>query len=142
MTTTASPETSYGTEPGDPERARRIGGIGEHLSPDEVTEFVVQAFRAADLDGKRVCLVVPDGTRTCPLPLLLRAAQRALAGRAQEVTVVIALGTHQGMSEEHLASHLGYQVGAVKDTYPGWTILNHESWDPSTFVTLGRIDTK
>ena len=140
MTTTASPGTSYGTEPGDPERARRIGGIGEHLSPEEVTEFVVQAFRAADLDGQRVCLVVPDGTRTCPLPLLLKAAERALAGRARQVTVVIALGTHQGMSEEHLASHLGYQVGAVKDTYPGWTILNHESWDPSTFVTLGRID--
>jgi hypothetical protein len=24
-----------------------------------------------DLDGKSVCLVIPDGTRSCPLPLLL-----------------------------------------------------------------------
>ena len=50
--------------------------------PDQVRDFVVAQFREADLDGKRVCLVVPDGTRTCPLPLLLRAAREALADRA------------------------------------------------------------
>jgi len=93
----------------------------------------------ADLDGKTVCLVVPDGTRTCPLPLLLRAAHEALSGRAREVTVVIALGTHQGMSEEHLARHLGYQAGDSAGTYPGWTIRNHESWLPDTCTTLGTI---
>ena len=54
---------------------------------------------------------MPDGTRTCPLPLLLQAAYEALADRASEVTVLIALGTHQGMSEEHLARHLGYPAG-------------------------------
>ena len=30
---------------------------------------------------------------------------------ASEVTVVIALGTHQGMSDEHLGRHLGYNLG-------------------------------
>ncbi|HJQ87225.1 MAG TPA: lactate racemase domain-containing protein, partial [Propionibacteriaceae bacterium] len=62
----------------------------------------------AELDGERVCLVVPDGTRTCPLPLLLQAAYGARAERAKQVKVVIALGTHQGMSEDHLGRHLGY----------------------------------
>ncbi len=76
------------------------------------------ALAGADLDGKRVCLVVPDGTRTCPLPLLLQAAHRALAGRAEEVTVVIALGTHQGMSEEHLARHLGYPPERARTPIP------------------------
>ena len=114
MTTTVEPDTrsSYGTIPGDPSKALTIGGVGAHLTPAEVTEFVVAALAGADLDGKRVCLVVPDGTRTCPLPLLLRAAYQALAGRVAGVTVVIALGTHQGMSEEQLAHHLGYPPGA------------------------------
>ena len=93
----------------------------------------------ADLDGKRVCLVVPDGTRTCPLPLLLQAARDGLADRAASVTVVIALGTHQGMDEEHLARHLGYPPGQSQEVYPGWEILNHESWRPETFITLGTI---
>jgi nickel-dependent lactate racemase len=137
-TTTDRPE--YAPADGrDPGRAARIGGVGEQLTEDQVTAFVEESFACADLDGKRVCLVVPDGTRTCPLPLLLRAAQRALAGRARAVTVVIALGTHQGMSDEHLARHLGYRPGASDDTYPGWTILNHEFERPDTFRTLGTI---
>ncbi len=143
MTTTINPtrrsSEAYGTDPGDPARAATLGGPGERLSTDQVTEFVTRTLGAADLDGKRVCLVVPDGTRTCPLPLLLRAARDALAGRASSVTVVIALGTHQGMDETHLARHLGYPVGAAEQTYPGWTILNHESWLPETFTSLGTI---
>jgi lactate racemase len=142
MTTILPPDKPafHGTDPGDPARARMIGGVGERLAPGEVKRFVQEAFSAADLDGKRVCLVVPDGTRTCPLPLLLGAAQQALAGRANHVSVVIALGTHQGMSAEHLARHLGYQPGRSEDTYPGWTIMNHESWLPNTFTTLGTIE--
>ncbi len=132
-------DDSYGTEPGDPGRALRVGGVGEQLSPEAVTAFVARALAEADLDAKRVCLVVPDGTRTCPLPLLLQAARDALAGRAAEVTVVIALGTHQGMREEQLARHLGYEPGHAEGTYPGWRILNHESWQPETFTTLGAI---
>jgi nickel-dependent lactate racemase len=141
MTTTVEPDTrsSYGTLPGDPSKALTIGGVGAHLTPAEVTEFVLAALAGADLDGKRVCLVVPDGTRTCPLPLLLRATHQALAGRVAGVTVVIALGTHQGMSEEHLAAHLGYPPGASGEVYPDWEIINHESWRPETFTSLGVI---
>jgi hypothetical protein len=130
---------SYGTDPGDPSRAAVVGGVAEHLSPEQVSIFVRDQLAAADLDDKRVCLVVPDGTRTCPLPLLMSAAYEALQDRAAAVTVVIALGTHQGMEEDHLARHLGFAPGARQDTYPGWTILNHESWDPGTFTTLGTI---
>ena len=135
----ASQEGSFGTDPGDPDRALTIGGVGERLDPAEVSGFVTDALAGADIDGKSVCLVVPDGTRTCPLPLLLRAAHAALDGRARRVTVVIALGTHQGMSEKHLAQHLGYDAGALEETYPGWTVLNHESWIPEMFATLGTI---
>ena len=139
QSSTASERPATGLIPGDPSRASTIGGVGEHLSSEQVAAFVTEALAGADLDGKRVCLVVPDGTRTCPLPLLLGAARDALAGRASEVTVVIALGTHQGMSEDHLASHLGYEPGESEATYPGWRILNHESWLPETFTHLGSI---
>ena len=29
--------------------------------------------------------------------------------------------------------------GSSEATYPGWTILNHESWRPETFMSLGFI---
>ena len=65
----AGARPSYGTDPGDPSRADIVGGVGQQLSSDEVSAFVARALARADLDDKRVCLVVPDGTRTCPLPL-------------------------------------------------------------------------
>ncbi len=127
------------TSPRESNALAFVGGPGERLEVEEVTRFVLEALGGADLDGASVCLVVPDGTRTCPLPLLLGAVRDALAGRARAVTVVIALGTHQGMSEEQLGRHLGYEPGQSEATYPGWRILNHESWLPETFTHLGTI---
>jgi nickel-dependent lactate racemase len=132
-------DQNFGTIPGDPSKARFIGGAEQHLNSTQVTDFVTSALAGADLDSKRVCVVVPDGTRTCPLPLIMQAVHTALYGRAKEITVVIALGTHQGMSEEHLARHLGYTPDRSEDFYPGMHILNHASWEPSTFTTLGTI---
>jgi lactate racemase len=115
-----------------------LGGSGEILQPDQVSEFVARALAGAQLENQRVCLVVPDGTRTCPLPLLLQAMREGLAS-ASEVEVVIALGTHQGMSDEQLGRHLGYQPGALEQTYRGWRVLNHEFWRPETFTSVGTI---
>ena len=36
---------AYGTNPGNPSKARLVGGIGLHLEPDEVTAFVRAAAR-------------------------------------------------------------------------------------------------
>ena len=58
-------------------------------------------------------MLVPDGTRSCPLPLLLSAVHGALHGRVSRLTVLVALGTHAAMSEEALAAHLGYPAGAA-----------------------------
>ncbi|MDO8108000.1 lactate racemase domain-containing protein [Isoptericola sp. b441] len=116
-----------------------IGGPEQVLEPTAVVEFVVESLDRLPLEGRSVCLVIPDGTRSAPLPLLLSAVHRALVGRVSRLTAVIALGTHQAMSEEHIAKHLGYVEGGLEATYPGMTVLNHEWWDPDTLVSVGRI---
>jgi nickel-dependent lactate racemase len=113
--------------------ATRIGGADGTLDDATVREFVVRSLADADLDGRSVCVIVPDGTRSCPLPLLLDAVHEALAGRATNVTVLVALGTHAPMSDEHLATHTG-------SPYPGFEIRNHEWWRPEALVSLGHID--
>ncbi|GGR02760.1 hypothetical protein GCM10010168_19410 [Actinoplanes ianthinogenes] len=109
-----------------------IGGAGHVLDPAAIRAFVLARLAAEDLDGRRVCVIVPDATRSCPLPLLLSAVHEALHGRAAAVTVLIALGTHAPMSAAQLAKHLG-------GPYPGFEIRNHEWWLPETLVSLGRI---
>ncbi|MGW7285202.1 lactate racemase domain-containing protein [Streptomyces sp. NPDC054847] len=120
-------------------RTARLGGPGTVLGEEQVTEFIRRRLAEVDLDGRSVCLVVPDGTRSCPLPLLLSAVHGALAGRVSRLTVLIALGTHAAMGEPELAAHLGYPVGGLETRYPGMTVLNHEWWEPSTFASLGTI---
>ena len=119
--------------------ATRLGGAEGVLTDEQVRGFVRDQLAGVDLDGRSVCILVPDGTRTCPLPLLLRAVHEALAGRATRMTILIALGTHQPMSDAAVARHLGFEEGALEDTYPGMTVLNHEWWLPESFADLGTI---
>jgi nickel-dependent lactate racemase len=120
-------------------RAATIGGPGEVLPDERVTAFVAEQLGALDLDGKSVCVVIPDATRSCPLPLLLSAVHGALAGRVSRMTALVALGTHAPMSEAQLARHLGHPAGDAAARYPGLEVRNHEWADPATFVSLGVI---
>jgi len=132
-----------GTLPETPDLAAgaaSIGGADEILSDGAVRQFVVRSLLGADLDGSSVCVIVPDATRSCPLPLLLSAVHEALAGRATRVTALVALGTHAAMTAAELGAHLGYPAGDPATRYPGWTVRNHEWWKPDTFVSLGTID--
>jgi lactate racemase len=117
----------------------QIGGPADVLSQDQIRSFVRDQLEAAQLDGRSVCILVPDGTRTCPLPMLLAAIHQVLHWRVSRLTVLVALGTHSAMSEQALAAHLGYQPGGLADRYPSTTVLNHAWWEPSTFTQVGVI---
>ena len=122
--------------------AALIGGPDQTLTAEQVRTFIGDQLAATDMDGKSVCLVIPDGTRSSPLPLLLAAVHTALAGRVRKLTAIVALGTHIAMSPDALAHHLGYEERGLEATYPGMTVLNHEWWLPETFVELGTISSE
>jgi lactate racemase len=119
--------------------ASQVGGPAGVLTDDQVRSFIHEQLAAADLDGRSVCVLVPDGTRSCPVPLLLGAVHEALHGRVSRLTVLVALGTHARMGDAALARHLGYDLGALEERYPGTTVLNHAWWDPDTFASVGTI---
>lgn len=119
--------------------AARVGDAGTVLSDEQVSTFIAEQLAAHPFDGRSVCVLVPDATRNCPLPLLMRAVHAALHGRVSRLTVLVALGTHAPMTEDALARHLGYLPGQLTDTYPGTTVENHEWSRPETFADLGTI---
>ncbi|MDT3439165.1 lactate racemase domain-containing protein [Pseudofrankia sp. BMG5.37] len=121
------------------DQATIIGGPTDLLADDHVAAFIHEQLAAHNVDGRSVCVIVPDGTRSCPLPLLLSAVHGALTGRASRLTTLVALGTHAAMTQTQLARHLGHPAGNPGARYPGMEIRNHEWRDPRTFVSLGTI---
>lgn len=124
----------------------RIGGPDQTLTDAQVEDFIAAQLAAADLDGKSVCVIIPDGTRSVPLPRVLPSVHRALAGRAAQVTVLIALGTHAPMGDAAIAQLIGAHPEpgesheAARDrVYPGWTVINHAWDDPQEIADLGVI---
>jgi nickel-dependent lactate racemase len=119
--------------------ARVLGSARQTLAPRDIHTFVTDALDADDYTGKRVCVLVPDATRSCPLPPLLDAVHAALHGRVAELTFMVALGTHPAMGEPELAALFGYPVGCGEQRYPGVTIRNHEWWQPELLTSVGTI---
>ncbi len=119
--------------------ATSIGGAEEILDDGQVRSFVRHQLDSADLDGRSVCVLVPDTTRTCPMPLLLSAVHEALHGRVSRLTVLVALGTHAPLADDVRAVHLGYPADDLASAYPGTTVIDHAWWEPSTFVEVGTI---
>jgi nickel-dependent lactate racemase len=117
----------------------QLGGPTQALSEEQITAFVGEQLASVDLDGRSLCVLVPDDTRSCPLPLLMSAVHRAVYGRVRRLTVIVALGTHAAMTKLALAGHLGYLVDGLDKRYPGMTVRNHEWWDRATFANVGTI---
>jgi nickel-dependent lactate racemase len=107
------------------------------LTEAETHALLGEALEPVDLAGRRVLLIVPDGTRTAPMPLMFRLIAELLADRVAALDVLVALGTHPSMDDAALSSLLGVDV---RDGGAGsCRILNHR-WDlPETFVTLGTV---
>lgn len=92
-----------------------------------------------DLDGARVVVLVPDGTRSIPLGRLFAQVHDALIGRVASLDVLIALGTHQPMPPEAIERRFDLPADGWAARYPGVAVHNHAWHDPSSFTDLGEI---
>jgi len=108
-----------------------VGGPTDLLDEGEVDAFLAAQLADLDLDGRTLCLVIPDATRRCPLPLLLGSITRAVGGRIRSCRAVVALGTHAPLEPAALRSLVG-----VDDL----EVVNHRWWDESTFTHVGTLD--
>ncbi len=113
------------------------GYTDEILTEAEVRDLVAEALTRADLAGRRVLVIIPDGTRTAPVPLLFRLFHDLLSGQVAALDYLVALGTHPPMDDAALSRLVG---GPVRDGWVGKSrIINHR-WDlPETFITLGTL---
>ena len=78
-----------------------------YLSPDELDAIARDGLGALPVDGRRVLVIIPDGTRTMPMPLMFGLIERELGARVAALDFLVALGTHTPMTDSQLTAHVG-----------------------------------
>jgi nickel-dependent lactate racemase len=116
------------------------GSAEKFLTQDEVRQIVAEAVASAGLDDKRVLVLIPDGTRTMPMPLMFELFQELLKPRVKALDYLVALGTHAPMTDAQLSKLIGQTV--VNEIVGETHIFNHHWEDPSNFATLGSVPAK
>ena len=114
--------------------------IAEHglLSQDAIHATLAKGL-AQKFVGRKVLVLIPDHTRSLPLPLLFRSLLEVLHDTKQ-LDFMVALGTHPPLSEESLNKLVGITAKERATTFKHVGLLNHE-WDtPSALTSLGMIE--
>ena len=109
------------------------------LQPDEARGLLASAINSFPLNGKRILVIIPDSTRSAPIPLIFKSLNELLNHRAAQLDYLIALGTHPIMMEEAVDRLVGMPASERKQKYPKINIYNHHWDDPDWLTTLGTI---
>ena len=114
---------------GSPERA---------LTWFEVENVLRDAASRADVDGKRVLVIVPDLTRHAPIPEMAALLRRSFS-RAAVIDFLVALGTHRALSAAEMTRLLGVSGRQMAASAPPGRAFNHEWHRPGTLIDIGVI---
>jgi nickel-dependent lactate racemase len=99
----------------------------------------MQACPAKEYRGKRVLLIVPDATRTAPVGVVFKALFAQIGGATAALDVMIALGTHQPMSESAICARLEISTDERGAAYRTVRFFNHEWNNPAALRHIGTI---
>ena len=84
--------------------------------------------------GDKVAIVVDDNTRRCPddkiVPILLDELGDA-GVRDEDITIVVALGTHRPLTEDELKARVG------EEAFERVKVINHDCYDKTNAVYYG-----
>ncbi len=115
------------------------GSTTQTLTVEDVQLVLSQTFASLSLTDKRVLVIIPDGTRTAPIPLLFRLLYERIGKQVARLDYLIALGTHQPMSAEAITKLVGTSAAERAEYYPNVQIYNHHWSDPAALHTIGTI---
>jgi len=117
----------------------RSGGTGPVLTEQKVRELIAAQTPPSLYAGKRVLVLTPDGTRTCPLPMMVRLLAEVIGSRAERLDFMVALGTHPVMAAEEILTLYGIGGADPGGLFRSSSFSCHR-WDrPDTFRRIGEL---
>jgi nickel-dependent lactate racemase len=115
------------------------GFTDRRLMEDEVREVVAAGLTPSDFRGQRVIVLVPDHTRTAPIPLFFRILVDQLSGVAKQVDFMVALGTHPPMDDKQINRLFGLTPDERRHRFGQVGIYNHLWDDRDQLAQIGTI---
>jgi len=106
---------------------------------DQARQAIGRFFAQNDYSGKRILLIIPDNTRSGPIGDIFKIIYECLQGKAKALDCLVALGTHQPMTEEQICARLAITMAERRGKYAGVKFFNHEWNKPETFRSIGKI---
>ena len=111
---------------------------GQPLTQLEVSNIFATAL-AGKFKNQRVLVLIPDHTRSLPLPFLFRSLVEMLFD-VKQLDFMVALGTHPPLNAESLHRLVGITAEERVSTFKRIGLFNHQ-WDtPSALTSLGRLE--
>ncbi len=102
-------------------------------------EVLTKGLGGGRFKGHKVLVLIPDHTRSLPLPELFRMLVEVLHD-VRELNFMVALGTHPGYDEAGLEHLVGISAEERATTFKHVGLLNHAWDDPATLTSLGVLD--
>ena len=119
-------------------QTKLIAPPGQLLTEYEISNTLANALQHQFVN-QRVLVLIPDHTRSLPLPFLFRSIVDILHD-AKQLDFMVALGTHPPLSEENLNKLVGISAEERASTFKHIGLLNH-AWNmPSALTSLGHIE--
>jgi nickel-dependent lactate racemase len=112
---------------------------GETISPAAAKKLIREACPITEYHGQRVLVIVPDGTRTAPIGMIFQPLYSQLAPVTGALDVLVALGTHQPMTEEAICERLEISLEDRRTLYGRAEFLNHAWNDPAELKSVGVL---
>lgn len=110
---------------------------GIFLNEEQVRQTLAQGL-GDQFKGAKLLVLIPDHTRTLPLPMLFRLLVDLLRDTRQ-LDFMVALGTHPPLPEESLNRLVGITAEERSTIYKHVDLLNH-AWDnPDALTQIGTL---
>ena len=111
----------------------------EIITPAQVRQILSQGLDQLSPDGKRILVILPDHTRTGPIPLFFKTFCELLSHRAKHLNFLIALGTHPPLGPDKMDPLLGMTAAQIVTRFKNVQVHNHRWDDDQQLTTLGTI---
>jgi len=116
-------------------RQNKSGAVDQRQASEAMGVF----FAQNNYTGKRVLVIIPDNTRSGPIGEVFKLLYERLKPQAKAIDCLVALGTHQPLTDRQICKRLSMTISERKTKYGPMRFFNHEWNKPETFASIGRI---